>query len=133
MDNNKEYIICAAWKRKIPRSTIDNSVPYHVHNDILNIELGYRHHDIYSRFGEELSLESGCMGFYTSFGRFVDRTEAMKLAFECGQVTEKRAKWTEKEINLLPDFLQDTKPGDFKSLASEDLYCCSPDGNSLSE
>ena len=133
MDNKKEYILCAAWKRKVPRSTISN--PYKGgHNEILNIEIGYRHHDIYSRFEKELSLEEGCMGFYTSFGRFVSRTEAMKIAYNCGQISEKRAKWTQEDIDdtwlPLPNYI---KAGDFKPLASEDLYCCSPDGDTLNE
>lgn len=133
MDNKKEYILCAAWRRKVPRSTIDSN-PYKVKNDILNIEIGYRHHDIYSRFGDELSLEEDCMGFYTSKGRFVSRTEAMEIAFNCGQISEKRAIWTQKDIDdtwlPLPKYI---KAGDFKPLASEDLYTCSPDGDTLNE
>lgn len=133
MDNKKEYILCAAWKRKVPRSTIYN--PYNsAHNEILNIEIGYRHHDIYSRFSDELSIEKGCMGFYTSFGRFVSRIEAMEIAYNCGQISEKRAKWTQEDIDdtwlPLPVYI---KAGDFRPLASEDLYCCSPDGNTLNE
>lgn len=133
MDNKKEYILCAAWRRKSPRSTFDSN-PYNVKNDILDIEIGYRHHDIYSRFGGELSLEEGCMGFYTSKGRFVSRTEAMEIAYNAGQIeSERRAKWSQKEIDepWLP--LKNVKEGDFKPLASEDLYCCSPDGNTLNE
>lgn len=42
----------------------------------LNIEIGFRHHDIYQRFEGELSLKNKDQGFYTSKGRFVDRFEA---------------------------------------------------------
>lgn len=132
MDNNKEYILCAAWKRKEPRVVESN--PYHCNNDILNIELGYRHHDICMRFYDELILDSGdAMGFYTSFGRFVNRIEGMEIAYNAGQVSKKRAKWTKEEIEdeWLP--IKNAKPGDFKPLASEDLYCCSPDRKTLNE
>lgn len=83
MDNRKEYILCAAIARKIPR----NCSPYHEGtNDIVNIELGYRHHDIFARFGDEKVLSEHSQGFYTSRGRFVSRKEAMQIAIECGQV-----------------------------------------------
>jgi hypothetical protein len=45
-------------------------------DDILDIEIGYRHHDIYCRFPGELSNKMSDQGFYTSFGRFVSRKEA---------------------------------------------------------
>ncbi len=83
MDNNKEYILCAAIKRKEPRQVIN---PYHFTNDILEIELGYRHHDIIRRYGNELDIHQ--QGFFTSKNRYVDRVEAMKIAFEAGQVDE---------------------------------------------
>jgi len=136
MDNKKEYILCAAVLRKEPRVVESN--PYHEgYNDILNIEIGYRHHDIWARFYDELKIPEGnepdTNGFYTSYGRFVSRTEGMRIAYEAGQVDEKRAKWTKEQIEdpWLP--LKNTKPGDFKPLASEDLYCCSPDGHHMHE
>lgn len=47
IDTEKEYILCAAVKRIIPNP----ASPYHKGtNDICNIEIGYRHHDIYQRF-----------------------------------------------------------------------------------
>ena len=137
IDNSKEYILCAAVLRKEPRKAEGN--PYRGgHNEILNIEIGYRHHDIWERFYDELKIpnndEPDTNGFYTSKGRFVNREEAMKIAYEAGQVDEKRAKWTQEDIDdtwlPLPERI---KAGDFKPLASEDLYCCSPDGNSLNE
>ena len=132
----KEYILCAAWKRISPRKTIDNSIPYHIPNDILNIELGYRHHDIYARFGNELSLESDAMGFYTSYGRFVNRVEGMKIAYEAGQVDKEIAFWDEKSINFFTELgcsCEGVSAGDLAPLASENLYCCSPDGDTLNE
>ena len=131
IDNTKEYIICAAWKRKEPRKV--ESKPYHVNNDILNIELGYRHHDIFLRFGDELVQEQNAMGFYTSKGRFVSREEGMEIAINCSQVIRKNPKWTEADTKdtWLP--VDKKHIGKYKPLISEDLYCCSPDGNSLNE
>lgn len=137
IDNSKEYILCAAVLRKTPRK-VDNN-PYHKeNNEILNIEIGYRHHDIWERFYNELKIpekgEPDTNGFYTSKGRFVSRVDAMKIAYKCGQINEKRAKWSEEAINMFPPTLnKNIKVGDFKPLASEDLYCCSPDGESLNE
>lgn len=100
---NKEYILCAAVKRLKRRESSGN--PYHEGtNDILDIELGYRHHDIYQRFPNELGVSSKAQGFYTSKGRFVDRREAYKIALEAGQLSEDRI-----ELNI-------------QWLASEDLY-----------
>ena len=138
MDNKKEYILCAAWKRKTPRCIEKESTPYKVeNNDILNIEIGYRHHDIYFRFGDELdTVSEDCMGFYTSYGRFVNRLEGMKIAYTSGQISENRAFWTKESIdfcNKIGLSCKNINPGDFAELASEDLYCCSPDGDSMNE
>ena len=87
IDNTKEYILCAAIKRKEPR----DCQPYHPNtNDICNIELGYRHHDILHRFDGEMSECE--QGFYTSKGRYVDRYEGMEIAFNAGQERSKDEK-----------------------------------------
>lgn len=101
----KEYILCAAVLRKERRKSDGN--PYHEGtNDILNIELGYRHHDIFQRFPNELSLSPKAQGFYTSKGRFVDRREAFKIALDVNQLDDDRVK-DFSELNVL---------------CSEDLY-----------
>ena len=83
IDNRKEYILCAAIARKSPRKCN----PYHDGtNEICDIEIGYRHHDIIARFNDENILDKHSQGFYTSRGRFVSRREAMQIAIECGQV-----------------------------------------------
>lgn len=100
---DKEYILCAAIKRIKRRKSIGN--PYNEGtNDILDIELGYRHHDIYQRFPNELDVSSKAQGFYTSKGRFVDREEGYKIALEAGQLSDNRAS------------------DSIKWLCSEDLY-----------
>lgn len=81
INNELEYILCAAIMRKEPK----DCNPYFA-NDITQIEIGYRHHDIIQRFKGELDVEE--QGFYTSKGRYVDRKEALKIAKACGQVEE---------------------------------------------
>lgn len=76
-----ERILCSAIKRLVPREKCN----YH-HNDIHLIEIGYRHHDIFMRFKDEVSRKPEDQGFYTSKGRFVDRYEACKIAKESGQI-----------------------------------------------
>lgn len=120
-DNSKEYILCAAWKRKEPAYGSDGT-------DIYLVETGYRHGDIYDRHGSDLSTETGAMGFLTSKCRFVGRKEAMRIAFEAGQVDEATAKYSEnlaKALNKIQYVGQKNipvVPGDWRPLASEDLY-----------
>lgn len=121
MDNSKEYILCAAIRRKEPRKS--DGVPYYK-SDILDVELGYRHHDIYQRFEGELSMEAKDQGFYTSHNRFVGRQEAMKIAYEAGQVSKEKAingPWEDGPLGGMkkPDSYVE---GDFSILISEDLY-----------
>ena len=78
MDNKIEYILCAAIRRKHPREV---SPYWEGTNDITNIEIGYRHHDIFQRFGDEVSKKMADQGFYTSKGRFVDRYEGMRVFY----------------------------------------------------
>lgn len=82
IDNNKEYILCAAIKRKKPRNCY--KCYWLQLSDIFEIELGYRHPDIMHRFFRE--VDNSYQGFYTSKGRFVDRKEAAKIAYNCGQI-----------------------------------------------
>ena len=108
IDNSKEYILCSAIKRKERKICPRGGNPYREGiNDILEIEIGYRHHDIYQRFYNDLSMKPDDQGFYTSRGRFVTRVEGMKIAYECGQVDKERA------------FREE---GQFNELFSEDLY-----------
>lgn len=96
-----EFILCSAIKRIKPRETKCN---YH-NNDIHLVELGYRHHDILIRFRGEVSTNLFDQGFYTSLGRFVDRKEAYKIAYDAGQLKH-------------PDYSEDYE----YRLFSEDLY-----------
>ena len=88
-NSKKEYILCAAIKRKTPinvesknykTSTLED-------DDIYSIEIGRRHNDIMARFGKDVLCLTQ-QGFYTSWGRFVSREEALQIAKEAGQVGE---------------------------------------------
>lgn len=160
IDNTKEYILCAAIKRIKPRKH-KNGCPYwDDKNDIMSIEIGYRHHDIYQRFNNHwlirflykihlnwnwfLNLRSKIVmklyvldihndGFYTSRGRFVDRYEGMKIAYNAGQVSENVAlskSWysilvnmTDTDGNVVDEkYLKEHDKHKFNMLFSEDLY-----------
>lgn len=119
MENKKEYILCAAIKRLKPKEC----TPYH-NNDICNIEIGFRHHDIFQRFPGEVSKKSNDQGFYTSNGRFVGRHEAMLIAWKAEQVSAKKA--FGGNFNSIEDIIENSSD-DFLfnyiyPLYSEDLY-----------
>ena len=135
IDNSKEYILCAAIRRKQPRE----GYPYwEGTNDIMDIEIGYRHHDIFHRFNNreihknnqdcEVSIIMENKGFYKSKGRFVGRCEAMKIAYEAGQVSEEVAfskKWHDIKLNIADGDNVDWDIADtekYNKLFSEDLY-----------
>lgn len=118
MNNKQEYILCAAIKR-IERK---NCKPYYDEmNDICDIEIGYRHHDILQRFQGEVSKKSKDQGFYTSKGRFVDRNEGMYIAWKAGQVDNEVALGT-KVIDFTDGELTKEDMKYFYPLFSEDLY-----------
>lgn len=110
MNNKQEYILCAAIKRITPRQ--DTTMYYN--NDICNIEIGYRHHDIIRRFQHEISRNPDDQGFYTSKGRFVDRKEAAHIALLAGQIDVEKC----CSIKNVDGFDVIT----VKPLYSEDLY-----------
>lgn len=80
-DKSNEWILCSAIQRKTPRQC---SPYWEGTNDICNIELGMRHHDIFHRFPNELNESE--QGFYTSKGRYVNRKEAAEIAYAAGQI-----------------------------------------------
>lgn len=86
--SKQEYILCAAIKRIKPVEVAAHN--YQTNNqqpdDIYSIEIGRRHNDIMSRFGKTC-LDTTKQGFYTSWGRFVSREEALQIAKSAGQVS----------------------------------------------
>lgn len=96
MDNKKEYIVCAAYKLKagedFPRIKTHLStgkdvkkIYFEPHREVFDMALGWRHADIIYKHGDLID-QSDTGGFMTSKGRYVNRDEAAKIAFECGQV-----------------------------------------------
>ena len=83
--DKQEWILCSAIKRR-ERRVVDGNPYWEGTNDILDIELGMRHHDIFRRFEEEMDPHMEAQGFYTSKGRFVGREEAAKIAYAAGQI-----------------------------------------------
>lgn len=88
MKRFKEEILCAAiW--------YDDGVVY-PHQEIYNIPsgfviCGYRHHNIIGAFSKENTHKyKKKQGFLTSFGVFVDRREAAIVAYNSGQIKEKK-------------------------------------------
>lgn len=84
MDEKKEYLLCAAIRRLKERDC--HKIYHKEYCDIYNIEIGWRHADIFHRFEGEVSKNPYDQGFYTSKGRFVTRDEGLVIAREAGQV-----------------------------------------------
>lgn len=91
-----EKIIAAAYKLNHPdaidhkkivykhRSLWTDNVPSF--DDIYDIRIGRHHAEILHIFGKEVNPHAD--GFYTSYGRYVDRETAAKIALACGQCEE---------------------------------------------
>lgn len=124
IDTSKEYILCAAVLKRT------SDLLHWSDGDIYDVELGLTHSDIYERHAGGLKEYPGAMGFMTSHGRFVDRWEAMEIAYNCGQVSKHTAldkSWHENNINIYGPGgkVINTKNLDnhkFNMLFSEDLY-----------
>lgn len=61
-----------------------------IHNGV--IWTGRRHHNVIQKiideFGREAAPVKGKQGFVTECGKFLDRKEAARVAFEAGQVSK---------------------------------------------
>ena len=83
-----ERIIAAAYKVK-PEYVCNKGgvlqTTSKVIDDIYQCRIGRHHAEILHIFGKE--VDDNTDGFYTSFGRWVDRKEAAKIALSCGQIT----------------------------------------------
>ena len=86
IDNNVEYIICAAIHLK----TEDTFPHQPVNIEKGMVVCGRRHHNcfvIISNLDSDFfNVKDKKQGFMTSKDRFVDRTEAGKIAFGAGQI-----------------------------------------------
>ena len=81
-----ERIIAAAYKVK-PQFICTKSIVWKEGtkepDDIYQIRIGRHHAEIIHIFGKEIDQTTD--GFYTSYGRYVDRREAAQIALACGQ------------------------------------------------
>ena len=135
IDNSKEYVICAAcWYKdgtEAPRGLIAQNIDTGVvigqwrHGNIINIRatnplwnakrLAERKSDNpmkIEKYEDTLEYFDYVDGFLTSEGRFVDRWQGMKIAYECGQVDEERAfrKWERTDEDITDEELMSTPP-----------------------
>ena len=55
-------------------------------DDIYRCRIGRHHAEILHLWSNQVDHHSD--GFYTSYGRFVDRKEAAQIALSCGQITK---------------------------------------------
>ena len=53
-------------------------------DDIFRCRIGRHHAEILRLWGKQVDHHTD--GFYTSYGRYVDREEAAKIALACGQI-----------------------------------------------
>ena len=82
-----ERVIAAAYKVKPEFICKKGSVlqtKERVKDDIYQCRIGRHHAEILHMFGKEVDHETD--GFYTSYGRWVDREEAAKIAISSGQI-----------------------------------------------
>ena len=84
----KERIVAAAYKVKPEYICSVGGNRKGGHNsgrdDIYECRIARHHSEILHIFGREVDQNTD--GFYTSFGRWVNREEAAKIALGCGQI-----------------------------------------------
>ena len=151
----REYILCAAiWYKdgtEAPRGMIAQNINTGVvigqwrHGNCINVrstnpvwnakKLAERKGEtpMITKYKDTLEYYDYVDGFLTSEGRFVDRWQGMKIAYEAGQVGEKRAFRSEERIEedaISDRELMDGEPqhrsgrmcGKYNMMYSEDLY-----------
>ena len=151
----REYILCAAvWYKdgtEAPRGLIAQNIDTGVvigqwrHGNCINVrstnpvwnakKLAERKREapMITKYEDTLEYYDYVDGFLTSEGNFVDRWQGMKLAYEAGQVNEKRAFRSEERIEedaISDRELMEGEPqhrsgkmcGRYNMMYSEDLY-----------
>ena len=82
-----ERIIAAAYKVK-PEYICDEGFVWKTgtkeRDDIYQCRIGRHHAEILHIFGDQVDHNTD--GFYTSYGRWVDRKEAARIAIKSGQI-----------------------------------------------
>jgi len=82
-----ERIIAAAYKVKpefICKRGSVRKIGINEKDDIYQCRIGRHHAEILHMFYKE--IDETTSGFYTSYGRYVDRKEAARIAIESGQI-----------------------------------------------
>ena len=130
IDNSREYIICAAiWYRKewgddiSPRGFVAQNLR-------TGIVVGqWRHPNVIHAYHKLTGKRTigEVQGFITSKGNFVDRVQAMEIAYQAGQVTKEKAfrkNWNGKYKTALGAEPEERFGEDyqFNILYSEDIY-----------
>lgn len=130
IDTSQEYIICAAiWYRKGREDEISPR-GFVAQNLNTGVVVGqWRHPNVihaYHQLTRERTIGE-VQGFITSKGNFVDRVQAMEIAYQAGQVSKEKAfrcNWNGKIKTAL-----DAEPSErfgedyqFNILYSEDIY-----------
>lgn len=102
MNNKVEYILCAAYKFKssyrtpkmeeikTKNGTMIEEIYHEPHREVFRMALGYRHADIIYKYADCID-QSDTGGFITSKGRYVNRREAAEIAYNAGQINEKKS------------------------------------------
>ena len=97
IDRKQERILCAAYRFKKGYRTPNceeyfqrtgeelEAVYKEPWREVFRMATGWRHADILYKWGKEAIDQDDCGGFMTSKGRYVDRTEAAKIAVAAGQ------------------------------------------------
>ena len=82
-----ERIIAAAYKVKpqfICKKGTVRKINIDEKDDIYQCRIARHHDEILQMYSKEIDHETD--GFYTSYGRWVDRREAARIAIESGQI-----------------------------------------------
>ena len=98
----QERIICAAYRFKEgyrtpymeklteKDGTMIEDMFHGPCRETFKMAMGWRHPDIRYKYNDVIDT-SDLGGFMTSFGRYVDRKEAAKIAFAAGQIEKEKA------------------------------------------
>ena len=128
--SEKEYIICAAiWYRKGYEDKVSPR-GFVAQNLNTGVVVGqWRHPNVLHAYRQLTGKRTigEVQGFLTSEGNFVDRVQAMEIAYNAGQVTKEKAfrrNWNGKYSSTLGTEPEDRFGADyqFNTLYSEDIY-----------
>jgi hypothetical protein len=113
----KEYILCASiWYKELETDFIKQK-PSNIEKGV--VISGWRHGNCVVT-DYKYTKDNHIFGFLTSKNRFVDRHEAMRIAVDSGQVSEKKLLFNNDSVYCKG--LEIENPPKYNPLFSEDLY-----------